>query len=208
MIIFQIFLILARAENGQICSDGELADQCVLACEFDFITCKSECDTNNCETLCFDAFSECNASCPCGRDCPLGCQDCDHPLCTSDLSETNILVVPDPLSESYLTTGDGATISDVKISSPNDNVYMTKHALVQDKLHIFGGTNDRKQISRLEKCSFMELPHRLSQNFNQMHSVMSIFQGNEALICFGGREDQYACWIGLDWILFVEFLQQ
>ena len=58
--------------------------------------------------------------------------------CESNSSEPNILVVLHPLSESYLISGDGKTFSDVEISAKYP-IEFTRHALLKDKLHIFGG---------------------------------------------------------------------
>ena len=36
-------------------------------------------------------FKECDAGCPCGLDCPAGCQDCpEHPLCEDDCEDAQI----------------------------------------------------------------------------------------------------------------------
>lgn len=106
--------------------------------------------------------------------------------CESESSEPNILVVLHPLSESYLISGDGKTISDVEISAERKSpTEFTRHALLKDKLHIFGGTYVGGQmVSRLDDCSFVDI-HMLRNSFYGEHSVLSIFQGNEALICFG-----------------------
>ena len=29
----------------------------------------------------FTKFIDCDSFCPCGYNCPSGCEDCDHPLC-------------------------------------------------------------------------------------------------------------------------------
>jgi hypothetical protein len=72
----------------------------------------------------------------------------DQNRCESESSEPNILVVLHPLSESYLISGDGKTISDVEISARTSTEF-TRHALLKDKLHIFGGISGGGQVVNL-----------------------------------------------------------
>jgi hypothetical protein len=58
-----------------------------------------------------------------------------------------ILVIPDPISGSYLQSGDGTSQISVTINAP-DNKYAkdAAHALVHGELHIFGGLSDKYKV--------------------------------------------------------------
>ena len=34
--------------------------------------------------------SDCEKNCPCSINCPLGCQDCDHPLCEQQCENAQV----------------------------------------------------------------------------------------------------------------------
>ena len=62
--------------------------------------------------------------------------------------KTDILVILADLSKSYITNGDGSSKKTVQISAPsNGYAYGAKSAVVQGKLHLFGGNTDRKKVS-------------------------------------------------------------
>ncbi|CBY11772.1 unnamed protein product [Oikopleura dioica] len=154
----------------------------------------------------------CENSCPCGADCPTGCVDCpEHPLCADEcedaqlnnndykicvneaiyeLSDVFILVIPIYVDESYLQSGDGSSQISATINAPENN-YATyaAHALVNGKLHIFGGVSDRTKIARLDDCSLNELTVRLNEERYYGHAALSIENGKKVLICFGYTGD-------------------
>ncbi|CBY12980.1 unnamed protein product [Oikopleura dioica] len=154
----------------------------------------------------------CENSCPCGADCPTGCVDCpEHPLCADEcedaqlnnekyqiclneaiyeLSDVFILVIPRYVDESYLQSGDGSSQISATINAP-DNYYADEaaHALVNGKLHIFGGVSDRTKIARLDDCTLNELTVRLNEERYSGHAALSIENGKKALICFGYTGD-------------------
>lgn len=61
---------------------------------------------------------------------------------------------------------------------------MAQSAVVQGKLHLFGGEADKKRIARLDDCNFVELPYKLNFDGYDGHAALSITENSEALICF------------------------
>ncbi|CAG5099692.1 Oidioi.mRNA.OKI2018_I69.XSR.g16638.t1.cds [Oikopleura dioica] len=84
------FFVLAKvgfsadlAEFDARCPDLELGQQCDTECSEVFVDCRNNCSDHLCENQCLIEFTECVSDCPCGQNCPNGCQDCDNPLCTT-----------------------------------------------------------------------------------------------------------------------------
>ncbi|CBY14664.1 unnamed protein product [Oikopleura dioica] len=102
-------------------------------------------------------------------------------------SEVFILVIPNYVDKSYLQSGDGSSQISATINAP-DNYYAdyAAHALVNGKLHIFGGWNDDTKIARLDDCTLNELTARLNEERNDAHAALSI---ENVLICFGWSGD-------------------
>jgi len=101
-----------------------------------------------------------------------------------------ILVMGDRLERTYLTSGDGSLEVPATISVPNgpkdDYAKYATHALVNGKLHIFGGSYDSIKVARLEGCVLTKLPARLKEERVSYSAALSIENGSKALICFGG----------------------
>ena len=58
-----------------------------------------------------------------------------------------ILVIPDPIDESYLQSGDGSSQISATINAPvNEYARQAAHALVNGELHIFGGNSDGYKV--------------------------------------------------------------
>ncbi|CBY23667.1 unnamed protein product [Oikopleura dioica] len=108
---------------------------------------------------------------------------------TTKLRQINgpfILVITNLVDESYLRSDDGSTHISATINAPSNNfAEATAQALVNGKMHIFGGESDGKKIARLDDCSLNELPARLYKSREYSHSALSIENGRKALICFG-----------------------
>ncbi|CBY15373.1 unnamed protein product [Oikopleura dioica] len=101
-------------------------------------------------------------------------------------SDVFVLVIPYYVSKSYLQSGDGSSQISAKINAPDNNYTRSSaHALVNGKMHIFGGYFDRTKIARLDDCSLNELTVRLNEERNDGHAALSIEDGEKALICFG-----------------------
>ena len=85
-------------------SDPEIHDQCVTECRLSYLECRANCDSQLCDSACLTEFagtlskyskykilSECESTCPCGLDCPAGCQDCiEHPLCQDECEDAQL----------------------------------------------------------------------------------------------------------------------
>ena len=110
------------------------------------------------------------------------------------------------------TTGDGSSKKTVQLSEPSNNYADdAQSAVVQGKLHLFGGDTDRKKVSfiftkiffnhfkiaRLDACSLVELPYKLNFDVYNGAAALSISDNSEgknrlslqkdkilALICF------------------------
>ncbi|CBY14190.1 unnamed protein product [Oikopleura dioica] len=105
-------------------------------------------------------------------------------------SDVFILVIPDNSDGSYLQSGDGSSQVSAKINAPENNyARYAAYALVNGKLHIFGGNSDSKKIARLDDCTLNELTVRLNEERKYGHAALSIENGNKALICFGSFDD-------------------
>ena len=61
---------------------------------------------------------------------------------------TDILVILADLSKSYITNRDGSSKKSVQISASRNNYAQRAHsAVVQGKLHLFGGATDKRKVS-------------------------------------------------------------
>ncbi|CBY13455.1 unnamed protein product [Oikopleura dioica] len=110
--------------------------------------------------------------------------------CIEQESDVFILVIPCYVDESYLQSGDGSSQISATINAPrNDYAEYAAHALVNGKLHIFGGVSYSKKIARLDDCTLNELTVRLNEDRNYGHAALSIENGKKALICFGWNGD-------------------
>ena len=78
-----------------------------------------------------------------------------------------ILVIPNPVDESYLQSGDGSSQISATINAP-DNAYNyaydAAHALVNGKLHIFGG-----YINGTKVFKFLSAISKNSKIFNRKY---------------------------------------
>ncbi|CAG5104141.1 Oidioi.mRNA.OKI2018_I69.chr1.g1112.t1.cds [Oikopleura dioica] len=63
------------------CPDYDLGSLCDTDCRVDYIGCRQECSEIVCENECVIIYGECLSDCPCGVNCPIGCENCPHPLC-------------------------------------------------------------------------------------------------------------------------------
>jgi len=97
-----------------------------------------------------------------------------------------ILVIPLRVDKSYLQSGDGSSQISATIDAPDNNyVYDAAYALVNGKLHIFGGAYDKTKIARFDDCSLNKLTVRLNEERRFGLAALSIENGKKALICFG-----------------------
>ncbi|CBY43304.1 unnamed protein product, partial [Oikopleura dioica] len=101
-------------------------------------------------------------------------------------SDVFILVITNSVDESYLQSGDGTSKVSATINAPDNNYASdAAHALVNGKLHIFGGVSDYTKIARLDDCSLNKLTVPLNEDRRSGHAALSIENGKKALICFG-----------------------
>ncbi|CBY13578.1 unnamed protein product [Oikopleura dioica] len=101
-------------------------------------------------------------------------------------SDVFILVIPHYVDESYLQSGDGSSQISATINVPENNyAFNAAYALVNGKMHIFGGYYDKTKIARLDDCTLNELTVRLNEERRNGHAALSIEDGEKAIICFG-----------------------
>ncbi|CBY15826.1 unnamed protein product [Oikopleura dioica] len=115
--------------------------------------------------------------------------------CIERESDVFILVIPFYVDGSYLQSGDGSSQISATINAP-DNYYAedAAHALVNGKLHIFGGYINGTKIARLDDCTLNELTVRLNEQRSSGHAALSIENGKKVLICFGySSESRKTC---------------
>ncbi|CBY13575.1 unnamed protein product [Oikopleura dioica] len=157
-------------------------------------TCTPDID---CHNSCYARYSQQLFLCPCfGKETTTTTTDVSTvTMTTTDLtpiepSDVFILVIPYYVDESYLQSGDGISQISATINAPENNYAdNAAHALVNGKLHIFGGYYDGTKIARLDDCTLNELPVRLNEERNRGHAALSIENGKKALICFGPSGD-------------------
>ncbi|CBY15041.1 unnamed protein product [Oikopleura dioica] len=106
--------------------------------------------------------------------------------CIEQESDVFILVIPYSVDESYLQSGDGSSQISATINAPrNDYASYAAYALVNGKLHFFGGYYVWTKIARLDDCTLNQLTVRLNEQRSDGHAALSIENGKKALICFG-----------------------
>ncbi|CAG5105170.1 Oidioi.mRNA.OKI2018_I69.chr1.g1897.t1.cds [Oikopleura dioica] len=82
------FVKRPKIDNGT-CPDEETAILCDGFCYVEYLECKENCDTANCERTCLSEYTRCYDSCPCFADCPNGCEGCANSICTCSSPQTN-----------------------------------------------------------------------------------------------------------------------
>ncbi|CBY12465.1 unnamed protein product [Oikopleura dioica] len=180
------------------CEDAQLNNNdykiCVNAaiCELDFClkTCPPEI---GCHNSCYENYTQMLFLCPCIEQeltTTTEISTTTTQISPIEPSDVFILVIPYKVDESYLQSGDGSSQFSATINAPENN-YASEaaHALVNGKLHIFGGNSDVTMIARLDDCSLNELTVRLNEQRSSGHAALSIENGENVLICFGWTGD-------------------
>ncbi|CBY14925.1 unnamed protein product [Oikopleura dioica] len=170
------------------CEDAQLNNNDYKICLNDAIyeldICLKTCPPQiGCHNSCYENYTEMLFLCP----------------CIEQESDVFILVIGrtgkrGSVSESYLQSGDGSSQVSATIDAPYDEyTYYAAHALVNGKLHIFGGAEiNFRKIARLDDCSLIELSAQLNREREAGHSALSINDGTQALICFGYGSDNFS----------------
>jgi len=123
--------------------------------------------------------------------CPANSLECLK-LCDEDSGidggveeTTHIWVILQTKGELLSTNEAGSETSAVQINLPFAWIADgAKSAVVQGKLHFFGGFEDSKRIAILDACNYEVLPYKLNLNYASGHAALSISDDSEALICF------------------------
>ena len=74
-------------------SDFDFENKCKELCHEATIECISNCTTpdSTCISQCSREEIACFNSCPCESDCPLGCSECNHPICETKRESVLVL---------------------------------------------------------------------------------------------------------------------
>ncbi|CBY42373.1 unnamed protein product, partial [Oikopleura dioica] len=180
------------------CEDAQLNNEKYQIClneaiyELDFClkTCPPEI---GCHNSCYENYTQMLFLCPCiEQETTTTTQISTTTTQISPIepSDVFILVIPNPVDKSYLQSGDGSSQISATINAPENNyAYDAAHALVNGKLHIFGGFSDYTKIARLDDCTLNELTVRLNEERYRGHAALSIENGKKVLICFGRSGD-------------------
>ncbi|CBY14696.1 unnamed protein product, partial [Oikopleura dioica] len=138
-----------------------------IICDFCLKTCPPKI---GCHNSCYENYTQILFLCP----------------CIEQESDVFILVIPFSVDKSYLQSGDGSSQISATINAPENNYAdYAAYALVNGKLHIFGGYYDGTKIARLDDCTLNELTVRLNDQRYSGHAALSIENGKKAIICFG-----------------------
>ncbi|CBY06828.1 unnamed protein product [Oikopleura dioica] len=184
-----------ECENAQL--NNEEYQICLNEAIYELDLCLKTCPPDiDCHNLCYARYSQQLFTCPCfGKETTTTTDLSTVTMTTTDLtpiepSDVFILVITNYVDKSYLQSGDGSSQISAKINAPENNyAYDAAHALVNGKLHIFGGRYDGTKIARLDDCTLNELTVRLNEQRKYGHAALSIENGTKALICFGDSGD-------------------
>ncbi|CBY14280.1 unnamed protein product [Oikopleura dioica] len=161
------------------CEDAQLNNNdykiCVNEAIYELDFCLKTCPPEiGCQNSCYENYTQMLFLCP----------------CIEQESDVFILVIPVYVEKSYLQSGDGSSQISATMNAPrNDYADYAAYALVNGKLHIFGGWSDRTKIARLDDCTLNELTSRLNEERVFGHAALSIENGKKAMICFGDSDD-------------------
>ena len=65
----------------RIFSDIDIYNHCSAVCGEIYVACIVACESSSCQSNCLRDYAHCEDNCPCGRNCPPGCENCDSPYC-------------------------------------------------------------------------------------------------------------------------------
>jgi len=182
------------------CEDAQINNEeyktCLNAAVYQLDICLKSCSPEiGCHNSCYETYTEHLLTCPCVDQQTTTTTEVS--TTTSDVSsDVFILVIPFHVDESYLQSGDGTSQISATINATENNYGQeAAFALVNGELHIFGGVSDGYKISRLDGCSFDELPARLHGKRKIGHAAVSTEKGQKALVCFGwdGESPRKSC---------------
>ncbi|CBY14999.1 unnamed protein product [Oikopleura dioica] len=176
------------------CEDAQLNNNdykiCLNEAIYELDLCLKKCPPEiGCHNSCYENYTQMLILCPCIEQ---------ETTTTTEISTTTTQITPiEPsdvfilaisryVEKSYLQSGDGSSQISATINAPeNDYAYYAAYALVNGKLHIFGGWSDVTKIARLDDCTLNELTVRLNEEREAGHAALSIENGKKVLICFG-----------------------
>ncbi|CBY16172.1 unnamed protein product, partial [Oikopleura dioica] len=180
------------------CEDAQLNNNdyqiCLNAAIYELDFCLKTCPPEmGCHNSCYENYTQMLFLCPCIEQettTTTQISTTTTEISPIEPSDVFILVIPNLVEESYLQSGDGSSQVSTTINAPENNYAdNAAYALVNGKLHIFGGYYDRTKIARLDDCTFNELTVRLNEERKNGHAALSIENGKKALICFGWTGD-------------------
>ncbi|CAG5109423.1 Oidioi.mRNA.OKI2018_I69.chr2.g3964.t1.cds [Oikopleura dioica] len=126
----------------------------------------------------------------------------DDPNCLADCSASDedsgprnsILVLRNSVLDAYVISREGNSKVSAKITAPVGNYPKdAQHALIGNKLYIFGGISDKRKIAVLENCAFGEKSAKLLNDIDNGSAALSIDGNSRVLICFANGENKNHC---------------
>jgi len=176
------------------CEDAQLNNNdykiCVNKAIYELDFCLKTCPPEiGCHNSCYENYTQMLFLCPCIEQqttTTTQISTTTTQITPIEPSDVFILVIPTSVDESYLQSGDGSSQVSATINAP-ENYYAdyAAYALVNGKLHIFGGNYPWTKIARLDDCTLNELTVRLNEQRYFGQAALSIENGKKALICFG-----------------------
>ncbi|CBY12590.1 unnamed protein product [Oikopleura dioica] len=180
------------------CEDAQLNNDdykiCLNAAIYELDICLKTCTPEiGCHNSCYENYTQMLFLCPCIEQqttTTTQISTTTTEISPIEPSDVFILVIPNPVDESYLQSGDGSSQISATINAPENNYAdNAAYALVNGKLHIFGGRYNGKKIARLDDCTLNELTVRLNEERRSGLAALSIENGKKVLICFGNSGD-------------------
>ncbi|CBY12584.1 unnamed protein product [Oikopleura dioica] len=180
------------------CEDAQLNNNdyqiCLNAAIYELDFCLKTCPPEiECHNSCYENYTQMLFLCPCIEQettTTTQISTTTTEISPIEPSDVFILVIPSSVDKSYLQSGDGSSQISATINAPDNNyAYYAAYALVNGKLHIFGGYYDGTKIARLDDCTLNELTVRLNEERWYGHAALSIENGKKVLICFGHFND-------------------
>lgn len=173
----------------------------LVECEAYFASLYNECITN-CDHNNYECFGKCSREydenmekCPCEEGCPQGCPCPDfncppqspvvrgNSVLVLNTYRTKQAVIIDSNGKEELPTNDF-----MFLFGENTEVYTSCHVTFRGDLFIYGGVNQRNQVSKLVGC---KLERIFTLPFSHYYGSCANHEDKEIFLCFNESSDDY-----------------
>ncbi|CBY11184.1 unnamed protein product [Oikopleura dioica] len=160
--------------------------QCVKEANQNFSNCTEICGPGTkCYDECIDGFRAATNMCPCNDGCPKGCP-CDNGF----ICQPYITAMCDYTDDySFIISGDGKYQENRYYQSPNNQLYGSAFAILNDEVYIFGSNvaSARNRISKIVGCSIIELEIKLLRDvYADYSSLVTVPEIKDEVVICGG----------------------